>query len=105
MSNLKFYCNKNGENFVIEIFILSNKLVSKDDKNKEENELSEFDIYSKNENDEDKDNDDDSDKKNNDSKVKKMFYITILSKDSSNIKQAKNINKIINKKFAEIFKK
>ena len=31
--------------------------------------------------------------------------ITILSKDSSNKAQAKNINKIINKKFNEIYKK
>ena len=109
MSNLKFYCNKNGENFIIEIFILSNKLVDKDGKNKEENEISEFDINSKNENENDEDKEDnendDSDKKNNDNKRKKMFYITILSKDSSNRKQAKNINKIINKKFGEIIKK
>ena len=114
MSNLKFYCNKNGENFVIEIFFLSNKLVAKNDKIKEKNEISELDINSKkeNENDVDKegnsnnnDNDNDNDKKNNDSKRKKMFYITILSKDSSNRNQAININNIINTKFGEIFKK
>ena len=34
-----------------------------------------------------------------------IFYVTVLSKDSSNKGQAKNINKIINKKFGEIFKK
>ena len=112
MSNLKFYCNKNGENFVIEIFFLSNKLVAKNDKIKEKNEISELDINSKkeNENDVDKEgnynnNDNDNDKKNNDSKRKKMFYITILSKDSSNRNQAININNIINTKFGEIFKK
>ena len=34
-----------------------------------------------------------------------MFYITILSKDSSNRNQAKIINNIINTKFGEIIKK
>ena len=37
MSNLKFYCNINGENFIIEIFFLSNKLVVKDDKKNNDN--------------------------------------------------------------------
>ena len=96
----KFYCNKNGEIFYIEFFILSNKIAIKDNKNKEENETSDFDIHSKNENDDNNDKD-----KTNNNKTKKIFYITVLSKDSSNQAHAKNINKIINKKFGEIIKK
>jgi hypothetical protein len=51
LNQLKFYCNKNGEIFVIEIFNLSNKIVMNDDKDKkEENEVSEFDIENKDNN-------------------------------------------------------
>ena len=98
LNQFKFYCNKNGEIFVIETFILSNKIIINEEKekHKDENEISEFNINNKNENEENKDN-------NN--KPKMIFYITILSKDSSNKAQAKNINKIINKKFGEIYKK
>ena len=103
LNPLKFYCNKNGEIFVIEIYILPNKLVVDGNKNKEENEISEFDI-NKNENNNEINKDNNDNKKNN-NKAKKMYYITILSKDSSNKAQAKNINKIINKKFNEIYKK
>ena len=100
LNQLKFYCNKNGEIFVIEIFNLSNKIVMNDDKDKkEENEVSEFDI----DNSENKDKNKNDNKKNNKSNM--IFYVTVLSKDSSNKGQAKNINKIINKKFGEIFKK
>ena len=99
LNQLKFYCNKNGEIFVIEIYNLSNKIIINDDKDKkEENEVSEFDI-NKNENKE-KDNNKNDNKKNN--KLNMIFYVTVLSKDSSNKGQAKNINKIINKKFGEI---
>ena len=98
LNTLKFYCNKNGEIFVIEIFILGNKLTVKGDKIKGENEVSEFNI-NKNENNNDLINKDINETKKNISKIKKIFYITILSKDSSNKAQAKNINKIINKKF------
>ena len=95
LNQLKFYCNKNGEIFVIEIYNLSSKIIINDNKEKkEENEVSEFDIENKDKND---------NKKNNKSNM--SFYITVLSKDSSNKGQARNINKIINKKFGEIFKK
>ena len=95
---MKFYCNKNGEIFVIEIFNLSNKIIINDDKDKkEENGVSEFDI----DNNENKEKD----KNKNENNKSRIFYITVLSKDSSNKGQAKNINKIINKKFGEIFKK
>ena len=98
LNQLKFYCNKNGEIFVIEIYNLSSKIIINDDKEKKEenNEVSEFDI-------ENKDNNKNDNKKNNKSNM--CFYITVLSKDSSNKGQARNINKIINKKFGEIFKK
>ena len=100
LNQLKFYCNKNGEIFVIEIFNLSNKIIINSDKDKkEEKEVSEFDI----ENSENKDKNQNDNKKNNKSNM--IFYVTVLSKDSSNKGQAKNINKIINKKFGEIFKK
>ena len=100
LNQFKFYCNKNGEIFVIEIFILSNKIIINEEKqkHKDDNEISEFNINNKNENEEKQEN-----KDNNKSKM--IFYITILSKDSSNKAQAKNINKIINKKFGEIYKK
>ena len=102
----KFYCNKNGEIFTIEIFLLSNKISindykdegkeGKDGENKEEeNEVKEFDIHSKHETIDDN-------KDNNKNKTKKIFYITVLSKDCSNKTQAKNINKIINKRFHEM---
>ena len=102
----KFYCNKNGEIFTIEIFLLSNKITindykdegkeGKDGENKEEeNEVKEFDIHSKHETIDDN-------KDNNKNKTKKIFYITVLSKDCSNKTQAKNINKIINKRFHEM---
>ena len=98
----KFYCNKNGEIFVVEIFLLPNKIIINNDKNEEnkgeENEVKEFDIHSKNESMEENN---DNNKKNN-NKTKKIYYITVLSKDSSNKTQAKNINKIINKRFKEM---
>ena len=65
-----------------------------------ENETSDIDMHSKHENDDNNDKD-----KTNNNKTKKIFYITVLSKDSSNQAHAKNINKIINKKFGEIIKK
>ena len=109
----KFYCNKNGEIFVIEVFILSNKIIvnedKNNDKNKDEGEAPELDINSNNAEDNDnKDNNsiiNDENKNKNNNKAKKIFYITVLSKDSSNKAQAKNINKIINKKFRELNKK
>ena len=101
----KFYCNKNGEIFVIENFLLSNNIIinynkEKEDKKKENNEelneVNELNRYSKSGtidiNHEDI-------KKN---KPKKLFYIKVLSKDSSNLAQVKNINIIINKKFKEM---
>ena len=94
---MKFYCNKNGEIFVIEIYNLSNKIVLNNDNKKEENEVTEFNI----DNNENKEKD----KNKNENNKSRIFYITVLSKESSNKGQAKNINKIINKKFGEIFKK
>ena len=101
----KFYCNKNGEIFVIEIFLLSNNIIinnnkEKEDKKEENNEeldeVNEFNRHNKcgtidiNH----------KDIKNN--KPKKLFYIKVLSKDSSNLAQVENINIIINKKFKEM---
>ncbi len=97
LNPFKLYCNKSGEIFVIEIFILSNKIIINNDnteKNRDENEVREFDL-DKNENNTNCNN------KNS----KAMFYITILSKDSSNKTEAKIISRIINKKFGEIYKK
>ena len=36
LNQFKFYCNKNGEIFVIEIFILSNKIIINEEKQKKE---------------------------------------------------------------------
>ena len=106
----KFYCNKNGEIFTIEIFLLSNKISINDNKDdakegkdgenkEEENDVKEFDIHSKHETIDDNNI---NNKDNNKNKTKKLFYITVLSKDSSNKAHAKNINKIINKRFHEM---
>ena len=111
IGTLRLYCNKNGEIFFIEIFILSNKIIVKDDndKDKDENEISEFDINSKHENDENNENKEENTINDNEKKInnkkKQMFYITILSKDSSNKGEANTINKLINKKFGKIFNK
>ena len=104
----KFYCNKNGEIFTIEIFLLPIKITinnenkkGKEEVNKEEeNEIKEFDVHSKNAAINDNNNENKDNNKNN--KAKKLFYITVLSKDGNNKVQAKNINKIINKKFHEM---
>jgi hypothetical protein len=101
----KFYCNKNGEIFVIENFLLSNNIIinynkEKEDKKKENNEelneVNELNRYSKS----GTIDINHKDIKNN--KPKKLFYIKVLSKDSSNLAQVKNINIIINKKFKEM---
>ena len=101
----KFYCNKNGEIFVVEIFLLSNKIIINNNKDKEDkkeenkeelNEVNEFDRHSK------CGSIDTNYKDNKNNKTKKLFYIKVLSKDSSNVMQAKNINKIINKKCKEM---
>ena len=119
LNPFKLYCNKNGEIFVIEIFILSNKIIDNNDNkekenNKDENEIREFDL-NKNENGDEKEikenkenednKDDNNNLNNNDKQSKIMFYITILSKDSNNKSEAKVINRIINKKFREKYKK
>ena len=103
MNAFRFYCKKNGESFVIRIHILSNKIKSNNinlNKSNEEIKVSEFEINKKNENDEIKIN-------NGENNVDKymLFYICVLSKDNNNKTQARQINKIINKKFNEIFKK
>ena len=107
LNPLKLYCNKNGEIFVIQIFILPNKIkVNNDekekDKNKDENEVREFDL-NKNENEDEKESKDNINSNNKKSKM--IFYISVLSKDSNNKTQAKAINKIINKKLGEMHKK
>ena len=103
MNSFRFYCKKNGESFVIRIYILSDKIKSNNNKeinkSKEEIKISEFDINKKSENNEGG--------ANGENKKDKymLFYICVLSKESNNKTQAKQINKIINKKFSEIFKK
>lgn len=89
---------------MIRIYILSDKIKSNNNnkeinKSKEEIKISEFDINKKSENDEGG--------ANGENKKDKymLFYICVLSKESNNKTQAKQINKIINKKFSEIFKK
>jgi hypothetical protein len=56
MNSFRFYCKKNGESFVIRIYILSDKIKSNNNKeinkSKEEIKISEFDINKKSENDE-----------------------------------------------------
>ena len=103
MNSFRFYCKKNGESFVIRIHILSNKIKSNNNtnlnKSKEEIKVSEFEINKKNENDEIKINGE-----NNMDKYM-LFYICVLSKESNNKTQAKQITKILNKKFSEVFKK
>ena len=102
INSFRFYCNKNGERFSIRIHVLSDNVKSKNNqilnKSKEDIKVSEFDINKKNENDEKKINGD------NDKKYI-IFYLCVLSKESNNKSQAKQINKIINKKFHENFKK
>ena len=106
MNSFRFYCKKNGESFVIRIYILSDKIKTKNSeenisKNKEEIKVSEFDINKKSENEENKINGD------NGNKIDRgmIFYICVLSKESNNKTQARQLNKIINKKLSEIFKK
>ena len=103
MNAFRFYCKKNGESFVIRIHILSNKIKSNNiinlNKSKEEIKVSEFEINKKNENDDIKI------KGENNMDKYMLFYICVLSKESNNKTQARQINKIINKKFNEIFKK
>ena len=107
MNSFRFYCKKNGESFVIRIYILSDKIKSNNNENvnksKEEIKVSEFDINKKNENDENKINGDN----NNNNNKYMIFYVCVLSKESNNNNkaQAKQISKIINKKFSEIFRK
>ena len=101
----KLYCNKNGEIFVIEIFVIPNKIAINGEKSKEENEISEFDIKSNIDNNEENEKKDDNINNNKNNKSQQIFYITVLSKDSSNKQQAKKINKIINKKFKSLHKK
>ena len=107
MNSFRFYCKKNGESFGIRIYILSDKIKSNNNENanksKEEIKVSEFDINKKNETDENKINGDNNNNNNNNKYM--IFYICVLSKESNNKTQAKQINKIINKKFSEIFKK
>ena len=99
LNELKFYCNKNGKIFAIEIFNLSNKIVINDDKDKkEENDFSEFDIENS---EEEKKNKNDNNRNN---KLNKLFYVTILSKDGSKGEVPKTINKIIIKNFNEFLK-
>ena len=99
LNELKFYCNKNGKIFVIEIFNLSNKIIINDDKDKkEENDFSEFDIENS---EEEKKNKNDNNRNN---KLNKLFYVTILSKDGSKGEVPKTINKIIIKNFNEFLK-
>ena len=106
MNSFRFYCKKNGESFVIRIYILSDKIRTNNNegnisKNKEEIKVSEFDINKKSENEENKINGDNSNK----SDKHMIFYICVLSKESNNKTQARQLNKIINKKLSEIFKK
>ena len=107
MNSFRFYCKKNGESFVIRIYILSDKIKSNNnenvDKSKEEIKVSEFDINKKNENEDNKINGDN----NNNNNKYMIFYVCVLSKESNNNNkaQAKQISKIINKKFSEIFRK
>ena len=105
MNPWKLYCNKNGEIFVIEILVLPNKIAISGEKTKEENEISDFEIKSNDDNNEEKENKLENSNNDKNNKSQQIFYITILSKDSSNKQQAKNINKIINKKFKSIHKK
>ena len=94
MNSYKFYCNKNGEIFIIEIFLLSNKKIlcggNKDDD--DEKGVSQF-------NKDDNINNSENDNKNEEEK--NIYYITVLSKDSYNKTEAKIINKIICQKFAK----
>jgi len=105
MNSFRFYCKKNGESFVIRIYILSDNIKVKADgdlnKNKEELKVSEFDINKKSENEEIKINEDNNNKRDN----CMVFYICVLSKENNNKTQARQLNKIINKKLSEIFKK
>ena len=107
MNAFRFYCKKNGESFVIRIYILQDKIKMNNsnaitNKNKEETKISEFDINKKNENEEIKIN---NENKSENKKDKCMiFYICVLSKESNNKAQAIKLNKIINKKLSEIFK-
>ena len=107
MNAFRFYCKKNGESFVIRIYILQDKIKMNNsngiaNKNKEETKISEFDINKKNENDDIKIN---NENKSENKKDKCMiFYICVLSKESNNKAQAIKLNKIINKKLSEIFK-
>ena len=114
MNSFRFYCKKNGESFVIRIYILSDKIKTNNNGylhiSKEEIKVSEFDINKKEENEEIKINED-----NNINSINKIcedkgdkcmiFYVCVLSKESNNKSQARQINKIINKKLSEIFKK
>ena len=106
MNSFRFYCKKNGESFVIRIYILSDKIKMNNNdedlnKNKEEIKVSEFDVNKKSESEEIKINEDNNNKNNK----CMIFYICVLSKESNNKTQARQLNKIINKKFNEIFKK
>ena len=96
VKNLNVKCKNNNnmlpnENNTKKLY---KKIKINKEKNRDENGVREFDL-DKNENNTNCNN------KNS----KAMFYITILSKDSSNKQQAKNINKIIYNKFSSIFKK
>ena len=107
MNSFRLYCNKNGESFVIKIYILSDKIKSNNDngilnKSKEEIKVSEFDLNKKAENEEKKINEDSN---NNKQKNYMIFYVCVFSKENNNKTQARQINKIINKKLSEVFKK
>ena len=100
-NELKFYCNKNGKIFVIEIFNLSNKIVINDDKDKkEENNFSEFNIENSEKEKKDKNRNDNN--KNN--KLNELFYVKILSKNEDK-EVVEIISKIIIKNFNELLKK
>ena len=114
MNSFRFYCKKNGESFGIRIYILSDKIKSNNNENinksKEEIKISEFDINKKNENNENNENKINGDNSNNNSNNNNnnkymIFYICVLSRETNGKTQAKQINKIINKKFSEIFRK
>ena len=105
MNQYKFYCNKNGIIFVLEIFLLPNKIIVNNNKIKEKEEsLFDSQIYSDNNEDNKNKEGNNNDKSNKQSKSKKMFYITVFSKNTNNQDQAKSINKIINKSLWKMYK-
>ena len=95
----KFYCNKNGVIFILKIFLTPNKIIINDNKIKENKEEPLFNRKINNDNNDiQKNKEDNNNAKNNKlNKTKKIFYITVLSKDNNNQEQTKSINKIINK--------